>query len=502
MKKLIALTLTIVMTASMLAGCGAKIEPAPQTEPVSETTEAAETVPATEPEAEAAVPQSDVNMQSCVSLREEGDIPGSIEAHYRLPKLDLETPAAQEFAEWVDDVFGRWESTLEWNAENNQCYLDYKVGIYYDILCVEFMIGPKDAIYTPFGAFSIDLHTNDKLTVEAMLDRAGATREQLEDHIRKEIKKQIFDWEDEYAGQIQGVAAYREKMLTSENLQDLTVQVLASLNGSFQIGVNGTYYVEKGNGAAVAKEALPPRICYAYVNDFLDLCDEPEVLDAGKWIADGETGTVKAQFPADYRLPKLIADQIDRDAFDKWVQDYLDSWKEAVMFRWPESADIIENNGMHLSYNAFVVGDVLSVMFISGDDINQDVSDRMPSISFDLNTGKKLELSDILEKTGMSLETVYSSIEAGMQTRWHQEAVYLKNLVGGEEAQQATLTRENLAQTQIVLWPGAPYDYRSGQVTLFVWEPYTVKWNDDVSTAVPGGGSWARNIVVPGLNIR
>lgn len=281
MKKFIALTLTVVMIAFILTACGDKIAPTSQTEP--------EATPVTKP----------VSAQELISLREQGTIPGSVDARYMLPKLNMDSPAAKEFDEWVDKAFADWKSNLNRFAEDQRTQLNYAVGIYNDILAVEFLVNGEDASFESCPEkFSLDLRTNEALTVEGLLERAGATREQLEKYIRAD-QQVAFDWEDSEYGEIENIAAFREKMLSSENLKDITVHLSPRLEGVVQIGIPHPFYIDANRDSAVAREYLAPLECYTYIRDLTDLCNIPvteaENMDAGASEAENGFDAIRSE---------------------------------------------------------------------------------------------------------------------------------------------------------------------------------------------------------------
>lgn len=502
MKKLIAFILLAAMMTAVLTGCGAKELPAAQNEP-TETAVIAEPLPEETEETEAVeVPAPAEPGLDTVVLREEGTVPGVVAAEYRLPKLDVDYPVAKEFEEWVDGVFDTWLESLEWYAEDGRCLLDYETAVYHDVLAVEFLVNGEETFFNSYSnKFSIDLRTNEELTVEGILDRAGATREQLEDFIRID-QKEYFDFEDRECGYIQNAAVFREKMMSSENLKDITIQVSVQLKGTLQIGVPSTYYVDTTVSPAAAKADPCRTSCYSYLDDPRDLLGESEVRNAGEWIADGEKGTVETAFYAAYSLPSLISDKIDRNAFDTWVQNGLAEWTESAKHRLPESFDVVENNGMHLSYRAYVIGDVLSVMFTDDYGMCMDIRDNAPAISFDLTTGKPLQLQEVLQKAGFSAEQLYASAAGEMQRYWNWETENYGAAEGIEEAHAATVAKENLDQARFVIWPGDVDAYKSGQVTLMVRDAYRLRVINGIPNVKMEAGGWSGNLFIAGLRIR
>lgn len=511
MQKGIALVLLAAMAVSALTGCGAKEElPTVQNDQaeIMFTTEAETTeVEATEVEAteietkEAETTEAEdpsVLGLGSVILREEGTVPGVMEATYRLPMLNWDSSVAEAFESWVDEAFDYWKHNIDWLSEDGKSNLDFKAAVYRNILSVDLLVNGSTR---PFGKndgiFSIDLETGEELTAEGILSRSGATWEELEEYIREELRLG-FAFEDTNYGWIQNIQAFREQELSSENLKNAAVHMSASMNGSIRFGVPQLYYINTESGTPTAKENPVDSCWYVYLNSF-SVFGGAVAEDASAWIADGETGTVEAEYPADYRMPKLVSDRIDQAAFDDWANACLSEWKESVGRRNPE---YVSAEGMHLNYRAFVMENILSVILTDGEFMTDGIWENNASISFDLSTGKKMALNDILEKAGFPMEQLYSQAEEILQSTWRSEDVAYGAIAGIEECRAAALTKENLDKSEFTLWPGDVDAYMAGLVTLRIRMPYSISNVNGIQSAKAGEGHMRRNILVPGLNLR
>lgn len=501
MQKGISLVLLAAMAVSALTGCGAKEElPAVQNDQAeimfTTEVEAAEIETKEAKTAEAEVPA--VLGLGSVVLREEGTVPGVMEATYRLPMLNWGSSVAEAFESWVDEAFDYWKHNIDWLSEDGKSILDYKAAVYHNILSVELLVNGNSKLFgKTLGIFSIDLNSGEELTVDDVLSRAGVSWETLEAYIREEMKNG-FAFEDSYYGSAQNVQTFREQVLSSENLRNTTARMSVILNGEIQLFVPHIYYISTESGTPVAKEDTGYNVNVVYLNGFSAL-GGAVAEDASAWIADGETGTVEAEFSADYRMPKLVSDRIDQAAFDDWADACLSEWKESVGHRNPE---YVSAEGMHLNYRAFVMENILSVILTDGEFMTDGIWENNASISFDLSTGKKMALNDILEKAGFPMEQLYSQAEEILQSTWRSEDVAYGTIAEIEECRAAALTKENLDKSEFTLWPGDVDAYMAGLVTLRIRMPYSISNVNGIQTAEAGEGHMRRNILVPGLNLR
>lgn len=500
MKKIVTLTMVLVMALSMLTACGRsssneKEIPIVQTEPMQETTAKPETT-------EAPIPA--VLGLNSVVLREEGTVSGVMEATYRLPMLNDAPNLSADFESWVNEAFDYWKHNIDWLSEDGKCDLDFKAAVYRNILSVDLLVNGSTR---PFGKndgiFSVDLETGDELTVEGILSRAGATWEELEEYIREELKLG-FAFEDTNYGSIQNIQAFREQELSSENLKNAAVHMSASMNGSIRFGVPQLYYINTESGTPTAKENPVDSCWYVYLNGFSPYA-EAITEDASAWVADGEAGT---EGTFSYCLPRLTDDRFDTEAFNQWTESCFAEWKDSTKY----TSDGLDRS---LGYRAFVIGDVLSVMLTNENQYRARIWYTNPSICFSLTTGKRLELKEMMDIAGIPMEQLPDLLADFVESVADSEERIYGSVEGIEEYHKAILSEENLAKTEFVLWPGdlsntksSPSDvddahcYPAGHMTLRVWIPYQIAEINGVPTLEMRDGYMFNSIQIPGLEIR
>lgn len=503
MKKMTAYILTMAIIAAMLAGCEIKAEGTASLEqeitdaPVYSEAITAEVLPA-------------LNLDSVV-LREEGTVPGSIDAQYRLPKLDADAPVTEQFNKWVDAIFRSWKYDLQWHSLENRSILEYMVFSERDILTVEFWVNGRESYFSSFsegypsevpGSFCIDLHTKELLNIDGILERTGATREMLEDFIRRDQREKNFAYEDQEFGEIRDVEVFRDQMLSSDSLQNISVRMPIRYGGEFQLGILCNYYVDDSTGEAIAVEQDRRAMNFTYLYGMNDILGAPEVRSADAWVADGDAGTLKGEYLAEYIRPCLVSDEIDRGAFEAWELACFEEWKENVLTVYSDTPEELDRT---LGYRAYVIGNVLTVMLTNEGGRNSMIWHQNPAASFDLTTGNQLGIQDILEITGISQDHLDTVIRNALNSYWETQRSENVDVAGMEACKEATLSKENLKKTEFTIWAGRDEQYalRSpGEVTVRIWIPYQILNINGIPTAEESFGYWHGEIWVPGMILR
>lgn len=200
MKKLLAM-ITACLLLCACAGCGTGMNTgSPTTEPAKETTNVTEaTVPtteATEPTTEATEPVTEapelplvvdaVNVTKEIIVAPEWEgiwEPGDMKHSIQLPKINLDTPGAQQLNDTIMDCHGSSYETLMAGQEGTEIYIcEYKWALYHDLLAIVIYDGwaaQMAGANIAYRVYYYDINTDEALSFDQYLQRMKTDQDTL-----------------------------------------------------------------------------------------------------------------------------------------------------------------------------------------------------------------------------------------------------------------------------------------------------------------------------------